>query len=61
MSDKVIARQLFFTCEKSGLNSMMYMILNDGNYVSDFLAKSEEEAKAVFKGFIDGIEYERNR
>ena len=61
MEDKVIARRLFFSCERSCLNPMMYMILNDGNYVSDFLAESEEEAKAIFKGFIWGMTYERTR
>lgn len=64
MSEKTIARHLFFSCEKSCFGTMefnSYIILNDGYYVRDFVARNDEEACAYFKGYIDGMEYERKR
>ena len=59
MKDKVIARQLFYSCEQSGFNHSNYIILNDGNFVHDFCAKDEDTARIYFKGFLEGIKFER--
>ena len=59
MNDKVIARHLFMSCEKSSFHRSEYLILNDGNHVHDFIAKDEETAQIYFKGFIDGMKAQR--
>lgn len=59
MNDKVIARQLFYSCEQSGFNHLGYIILNDGNFVHEFYAKDEDTAQIYFKGFIEGMKCER--
>lgn len=59
MQDKVIARQLFYSCEQSGFNHSGYIILNDGNFVHEFYAKDEDTAQIYFKGFIEGMKCER--
>lgn len=61
MTDKVIARQLFYSCEQSGFNHSDYVILNDGHFVHDFIAKDEETAMIYFKGFVEGMRRERER
>lgn len=57
MNEKVIARQLFVSCEQ--LNRLRYVILNDGNFVHSFIAKDEETARIYFYGFLEGMKYER--
>ena len=59
MNDKVIARQLFYSCEQSGFNHSGYIILNDGNFAHEFYAKDEDTAQIYFKGFIEGMKCER--
>lgn len=61
MADKVIARQLFYSCEQSGFNHSNYIILKDGNFVHDFVAKNEETAIVYFYGFLEGMKCERER
>lgn len=56
MNDKVIARQLFVSCEK--VSHLKYVILNDGNLMHKFFAKDEDTARMYFKGFIEGMFYE---
>ena len=55
MNDKVIARQLFYSCEQSSFNHSGYVILNDGNFVHEFYAKDEDTAQIYFQGFIEGM------
>ena len=59
MNDKVIARQLFYSCEQ--LNRLEYVILNDGNFVHNFVAKDEVTARIYFYGFLEGMKCERER
>lgn len=59
MKDKVIARQLFVSCEK--VSHLKYVILSDGNFIHDFVAKNEETAMIYFKGFIEGMKCEREK
>lgn len=59
MNDKVIARQLFVSCEKVG--HLKYVILNDGYFMHTFFAKDEDTARIYFQGFLEGIYYERER
>ena len=59
MKDKVIARQLFVSCEK--VSHLKYVILNDGNFMHEFYAKDEDTARIYFQGFLEGIKYERER
>ena len=60
MNDKVIARQLFVSCEK--VSHLRYVILNDGtNFMHEFFAKDEDTARIYFQGFLEGMNYERKR
>ena len=59
MNDKVIARQLFVSCEK--VSHLKYVILNDGNFIREFYAKDEDTARIYFQGFLEGMKYERER
>ena len=60
MTDKVIiARQLFVSCEK--VSHWKYVILNDGNFIHEFVAKDEDTAQIYFQGFLKGVKYERER
>ena len=59
MNDKVIARQLFVSCEK--VSHLKYVILNDGNFMHEFVAKDEDTARIYFQGFLEGMKCERER
>ena len=59
MNDKVIARQLFVSCEK--VSHLKYVILNDGNFMHEFIAKDEDTAQIYFQGFLEGMKCERER
>lgn len=60
MTDKVIiARQLFVSCEK--VSHWKYVILNDGHFIHEFVAKNEDTAQIYFQGFLKGVKYERER
>ena len=59
MNDKVIARQLFVSCEKA--SHLRYVILNDGNFMHEFYAKDEDTARIYFQGFLEGMKCERER
>lgn len=59
MNDKVIARQLFYSCEQ--MSRLEYVILNDGNFVHRFVAKDEGTARIYFYGFLEGMKCERER
>lgn len=59
--NKVIARELFVSCEKSYFDRWKYLILNDGNFLHEFNAKDEDTAIIYFRGFVEGMKCERER
>lgn len=44
-----LARKLFVTLEKSPFHRGLYLVLNDGNYLSEIWAESEAEAIEIFE------------
>ena len=48
-----LARKLFLSLEKSTFYEGVYLVLNDGNFVKNLYADSDEEAIAKFMNEIN--------